>query len=110
MERYEKETIENNINHEYEHIIGLIEGKPSSKYEVFSIDGRDLLQRVKQVIKQANVVRIAVVKEDKVLIVLPIAVGAVTAVLFPYITLFTLITLLYRRFTLVIERREPEAK
>ncbi|MFC1950636.1 DUF4342 domain-containing protein [Chloroflexota bacterium] len=44
--------------------------------EKFTVSGRDLVEKVKELIRQGNVRRVRLIREEKVLIDIPLTVGA----------------------------------
>ena len=75
--------------------------------EEFSVSADDLIERVKELIREGNITRI-VVKDEKgrVLFEMPATVGVVGAILAPWLAALGVIAALATRCTLVVERVE----
>lgn len=71
--------------------------------ENINVKGSELLEKVKDIIKKGNVTKIRVKKGDKVIVDIPITVGVVTTIFFPYLTLLASIIALAAEYTLQIE-------
>lgn len=72
--------------------------------ENINLKGSELLEKVKDIIKKGNVTKIRVKKGEKVIMDIPITVGVVTTIFFPYLTLLASIIALTAEYTLQIER------
>jgi exosome complex RNA-binding protein Csl4 len=84
-----------------------LEEKPRTVTEKFQARGSELLARVRELIRQGNVNRIVVKQEEKVLLDIPVTVGAIGAVLMPYLAALGVIAALATRCTIEVERRQP---
>lgn len=74
--------------------------------EEFKINGRDLVDKVKELIREGNVRRIIVKdKDDKTLVELPVTVGVVGVVLAPVLAGLGAIAALVTECTIIVERR-----
>ena len=75
--------------------------------EEFSVSADDLIEKVKQLIREGNVARI-LVKDEKgrVLFEMPATVGVVGVILAPWLAALGAIAALATRCTLVVERAE----
>lgn len=74
--------------------------------EEFKINGRDLVDKVKELIREGNVRRIIIKdKEDKTLVELPVTVGVVGVVLAPVLAGLGAIAALVTECTIIVERR-----
>ena len=77
------------------------------KKEEFTVNGEELLGKVKQVIKEGNVRRISVKNKDgKTIIELPLTIGVVGAALAPILAAVGAIAALVTECTIVVERDE----
>jgi len=75
--------------------------------EEFSISADDLIQKVKELIREGNVAKIFVKDEKgKTLLEMPATIGVVGAVLVPWLAALGAIAALATRCTLVVEREE----
>lgn len=75
--------------------------------EEFSVSADDLIEKVKELIREGNITRI-VVKDEKgrTLFEIPATVGVVGAILAPWLAALGVIAALATRCTLVVERVE----
>ncbi len=81
----------------------------TKKTEEFSVNGDDLLKKVKEIIAEGNVRRITVRdKKGKNLVELPLTVGVVGAVLAPILAAIGAIAALVTECTIVVERAEKK--
>ncbi len=84
-------------------------GRPvaGSRTEQFTLDSDQVVQKVKELVREGNVRRIVVKDEQGRLILdLPIAVGVVGVVLAPVLAAAGAVAAVATRCTLTIERRE----
>lgn len=81
----------------------------TKKTEEFSVNGDDLLKKVKEIIAEGNVRRITVRdKSGKNLVELPLTVGVVGAVLAPILAAIGAIAALVTECTIVVERSDDK--
>ena len=74
--------------------------------EEFSVSSDDLVEKVKAMVKEANVTKIIVKNEEgKMLLELPVTVGAIGVILAPWIAALGVIAALATRCTIVVERK-----
>jgi hypothetical protein len=77
----------------------------TERKEEFKVSGQELLQKVKQLIKDGNVRRISIKsKSDKTIIEIPLTVGVVGAVIAPVLAAVAAIAALVTDCTLTVER------
>src|SRR5687768_18229814 len=77
--------------------------------EEHKVSGKNLLDRVKQLVHEGNVRRITIKNpEGKVLLDIPLTAGVVGAVLLPFWAAIGAIAALASDYTLVVERRSEE--
>jgi len=75
--------------------------------EEFSVSADDLIEKVKALIHEGNITRIAVKDEKgRVLLEIPATIGVVGALLAPWLTALGAIAALATRCTIVVERQE----
>lgn len=76
-------------------------------HEEFKINGRDVVDKVKELIEEGNVRRIIIKdKEGKTLIELPVTVGVVGIVLAPVLAAVGALAALVTECSIVVERRK----
>ncbi len=84
-----------------------LEEEPRGFTERITVSGSELVARVRELIREGNVNRIVVKRRERVLMDIPVTVGAVGAVLMPYLAALGVIAALATRCTLEVERRQP---
>ena len=78
----------------------------SSKTEEHKVSGDDLLNKVKQIVKEGNARKITIKSEaGKVLLEIPLTLGVVGVVLAPVWIAIGTIAALAGRYTIVVEKR-----
>lgn len=77
------------------------------KTEEFTVNGEELLAKVKSLINEGNIRRI-IIKDDsgKTLVELPLTIGVVGAILAPMLAAVGAIAALVTKCTIIVERRE----
>lgn len=79
--------------------------------EEFSVNGEELLAKVKALIREGNIRKIIIKdKAGKELIVIPVTAGVVVAVLAPVLAAVGAIAALVTECTVVVEREVEEKK
>lgn len=82
-------------------------GSPAAQWsERITVTGRELVDKVRELIHEGNVRRIVIKKDDQVLLEFPVTIGAVGAILVPTLAALGVIAALVTRCTLVVVRRE----
>lgn len=77
-----------------------------SKIETFTVKGEELLQKVKEVIKEGNVRKITIKdKNGKTLVAVPLTLGVVGAVLAPVLAAVGAIAALVTECSITVERK-----
>ncbi len=82
--------------------------------EKFTVSGSKLVEKVKELIRQGNVRRVRLIHEEKVLIDIPLSVGApvavVTVLAAPVLAALAAIAVLVKDCTIEIEKVEETDK
>lgn len=79
----------------------------SQKTEEFSLNGSELVERIKELIKQGNIRRIIIKNEkEESLMEIPVTIGVVGALLLPTLAAVGAIAALVTKCTIVVEKRE----
>ncbi|WP_350342480.1 DUF4342 domain-containing protein [Proteinivorax tanatarense] len=79
--------------------------KNSSTYsETITVEGSNLLEKIKEIIREGNVTKIIVKSKKKVMLEIPVTVGAVGVILAPYAAAIGAIAMLVTDCTLEIEK------
>lgn len=77
------------------------------KTEEFTVNGEELLAKVKTLINEGNIRRIIIKDENKkTLVELPLTIGVVGALIVPVLAAVGAIAALVTKCTIVVERRE----
>lgn len=96
----------NQIDQQVNDILLILDGTKSNPYISTDITGKDILASFKSFFKKIMTYRVSVIKEKKVFAIFPAIVGVFFARLFPIITLIALGTLLYKSFSIVLDRNK----
>jgi hypothetical protein len=82
----------------------------SEKVEEFSINGDQLLAKVRELVHEGNVRRLTIKNEKgDTLLVIPLTIGVIGAALLPVFAAIGALAALATRCTIVVERATPEA-
>jgi hypothetical protein len=77
------------------------------KTEEFTVNGEELLAKVKSLVNEGNIRRIIIKDENgKTLVELPLTIGVVGAILAPMLAAVGAIAALVTKCTIVVERRD----
>ena len=80
------------------------------KVEEFSINGDELVAKVRQLVHEGNVRRLTIKNESgDTLIVIPLTIGVIGAALLPVFAAIGALAALATRCTIVVERAAPES-
>lgn len=75
--------------------------------EQFTVKGEELVDRIKELIREGNVTRIVVKSEqDRTFLDIPIAAGAIGTILFPWMAALGVIATIATRCRITVERKE----
>jgi hypothetical protein len=74
--------------------------------EHFHVKGQELINKIKDIIREGNINKIIIKNNEKTLVEIPVTAGVVGLVLFPYLTLLAGAAAMYRDYTLEIERNK----
>jgi hypothetical protein len=84
-----------------------------TRTEEFEVSGEELLAKVKELVRQGNIRRVAVRNEEgRTLIDLPLTVGVVGALIAPQLVALGALAAMFSHGTIVVEKveeAEPEA-
>ena len=80
--------------------------EPNSKQESFSVNGEEVLKKVKELLKEGNIRKITITdKEKKVLAEFPLTFGVVGALLAPALAAIGAIAALVTECTITVEKK-----
>ena len=78
----------------------------NKKEETFEIKGKDLLKKIKELIKEGNVRKITIKdREGQTLLVIPLTVGVIGALIAPVLAAVGALAAIITECTISIERR-----
>lgn len=80
---------------------------PERIQERINVRGAELLERIKQLLKEGNVTKLVVKHDGQTVLEIPVTVGAIGAVLAPYLAVLGALAALAARAEIVVERRGP---
>ena len=82
-----------------------------SNHESFKVSGDEILNKVKEIIKEGNATRIIIKNEkDEVIIEFPLTFGAIGVVLAPIFAAVGTLAALATHCTIVVEKKNSEDK
>jgi hypothetical protein len=80
-----------------------------SNWESFKVTGEELLEKVKEIVKEGNARRIIIKNEkDEVVVEFPMTVGAIGVVLAPLFAAVGALAALVSNCTIEVEKKEEE--
>lgn len=82
--------------------------KTEKQVDVIQVKAQELINKIKELIKEGNVNKIVVKNEEKTLMEIPVTAGVISLVLFPYLTLLAGAAAMYKDYTLEIEKDKEE--
>ena len=79
--------------------------------ETYKVHGDEAVKKVKELVNEGNVRRIAIANEDgETLIEIPLTIGVVGVALMPVAAAVGAVTAMLTECTITVERQEPEAE
>lgn len=76
--------------------------------DIVHVKGQELIDKLKDIIKEGNVNKIVVKNKEKTLVEIPVTAGVVSLVLFPYVTLLAGMAAMFKEYTLEIDKDKGE--
>ena len=75
------------------------------------VEGQNLIDKIKEMIKKGNVKKITVRNEqNEIMVEIPVTAGVVGLVLFPYIGILAGMAAMFKEYTLEIDRKEGQSE
>ncbi len=106
--REAKEALEANDGNIIEALVSL-ETKKSAKWtEEFTIRSGEVIDKVKELIYEGNVTKIRVKHEGRILVEIPVTLGAIGAVALPQLAALGVLVAVFKRCSIEVVRKEPE--
>ncbi|OEH86163.1 hypothetical protein BHU72_11525 [Desulfuribacillus stibiiarsenatis] len=87
-------------------IIELEEVETPAIYERVMIHSEELFEFLRNVVAKGNVSRVVIKRDDKVLMSLPVTMGALGVVMFPYMSIAALLGLMFGQYEVLIEKNK----
>ncbi len=81
--------------------------EPKNHFEEFSVNGEEILSKVKQLIREGNIRRVIIKdKTGRILVEFPLTIGVVSAALAPMLAAVGAIAALVSEASIVVEKAE----
>lgn len=87
-------------------LIALEEGDHSTRWQRFEVKGSELVDKVKRLIHEGTVRRIVIKSDDRTIFELPVAVGALGALMLPTLAALGVIAAMLTEASIIVERRD----
>lgn len=78
--------------------------------EEFTVRSDEIVDKVKELIHAGNVNKIRILHEGKVLMEIPVSIGAVSAVILPQLAALGVLVAVFKRCTIEVVRKEDDAE
>ncbi|MCX7781099.1 MAG: DUF4342 domain-containing protein [Negativicutes bacterium] len=108
--RQAKEALERNNGNVIEALIELEAQNETSWTEEFSVRSSEVVEKVKQLIREGNVSRIRVKSEGKTLVEIPVTLGAIGAVVMPQLAALGILVAAFKRCSIEIVRSDGDTE
>lgn len=102
--REAKEALERAGGNVVDALVDLEAKKPGGWTEEFSVKSGEVVDKVKELIHQGNVTKIRVKQDDKVLVEIPVTLGAISAVFLPQLAALGVLVAVFKRCTIEVVR------
>ncbi|RKD24012.1 hypothetical protein BEP19_06225 [Ammoniphilus oxalaticus] len=79
--------------------------RAGTRQKVFNASGKDVFRLVKELTQLSNVIRISIWHKQRNLAKIPVVYGGLAAIFFPFISLFSMISLLALDCRIIVEKR-----
>jgi len=86
-----------------------LEATERVRRESFQVRGSELVDKVRQLLHESTVRRVVVKSDDRTLFEIPVAVGAIGALLLPTLAALGVVAAMVTQASIIVERREPAA-
>jgi len=105
-----KEALERSHGDVIETLIELEGAKQGNWTDEISSRSSQVIEKVKRLIKEGNVTKIRVKNEGKVLVEIPVAIGALGAVMLPHLAVLGVLVAVFKRCTIEIVRTDGDTE
>lgn len=103
--REAKETLERTGGNVIEALVELEAQKPAGWTEEFSVRSSEVIDKVKEIIREGNVTKIRVKHDGKVLVEIPVTLGAISAVFLPQLAALGVLVAVFKRCSIEVVRQ-----
>jgi len=86
------------------------QAQKASWTEEFQVRGNEVVEKVKELVRQGNVTKIRVKREGQTIFELPVTIGAIGAALAPQLAVLGIVAGLITRCTVEIEKRKENGE
>ena len=105
-----KEALERCNGDVIEALIDLEETKQGTWTDEISSRSAQVIEKVKRLIKEGNVTKIRVKNEGRTLVEIPVAIGALGAVMLPHLAVLGVLVAVFKRCTIEIVRSDGDTE
>ena len=102
--REAKEALQRSGGDVIDALVELEAAKPVGLTEEFSMKSGEVMDKVKELIREGNVTKIRVKHDGKVLVEIPVTIGAISAVILPQLAALGVLVAVFKRCTLEVVR------
>jgi hypothetical protein len=106
--REARDILERTGGNVIEALIELENKKEGSWTEEFSVKSGEVIEKVKELIREGSVTKIRVKHDDRVLAEIPVALGAIGAVVLPQLAALGVLVAVFKRCTIEVVREGGE--
>ncbi|MPN48965.1 hypothetical protein SDC9_196578 [bioreactor metagenome] len=103
-----KDILERNRGNVIEALVDAENKKQSSWTEEFSVRSNEVMDKVKELIHEGNVNRIRIKSDGRTLVEIPVAIGAIGAVVLPQLAALGVLVAVFKRCTIEVIRTGEE--
>jgi hypothetical protein len=103
-----KSALERHNGNVIEALVDLENVKKSSWTEEFSVRSGEVVEKVKEFIREGNVTLIRVKHEERTLVEIPVTFGAIGAVVLPQLAALGVLVAVFKRCTIEVVRKDDE--
>lgn len=106
--REARDTLERNNGNLIEALIDAEEKKQTRWTEEFSVKSSEVIDKVKELLHEGNINKIRVKNEGKVLVEIPVALGAIGAIAMPQLAALGVLVAVFKHCTIEVVRGEGD--
>ncbi|GMB00834.1 DUF4342 domain-containing protein [Pelosinus sp. IPA-1] len=101
-----KEALERNQGNLLEALIELDDKKNTKWTDSFSVNSSDVIDKVKELLHEGNVNKISIKSEGRTVVEIPVALGAIGAVVLPQIAALGVLVAMFKRCSIEVVRND----